>query len=98
MPDLKGPQRPSSGDSAARVIGPTGEILTLRNLPPPDTVRWVPRRKAQLVFAVCGGLLSLGEVCERYGIAPEEFLSWQDAIERRGMKGLHITKARMGGR
>jgi hypothetical protein len=74
-----------------RVIGPTGEILTLRNLPPPETVRWVPRRKAELVAAVRGGLLSLSDVCERYGLSPEEFLGWQNAMARRGLAGLRVT-------
>jgi hypothetical protein len=77
-----------------RVVGPTGEILTLRNLPPPETMRWVPRRKAELVVAVRGGLLSLSEVCERYGLTREEFLGWQDTMERHGLTGLRVTKPR----
>ena len=43
----------------AYVIGPTGAPLTIRDLPPPDTGRWVIRRKAEVVAAVRGGLLSL---------------------------------------
>ena len=41
------------------VIGPTGAPLTLRDLPPADTGRWVIRRKAEVIAAVRGGLLSL---------------------------------------
>ena len=30
------------------VIGPAGDLLTLDDLPPPDTERWVIRRKAEV--------------------------------------------------
>jgi hypothetical protein len=52
----------------AQVIGPLGEPLTLETLPPPETTRWVVRRKAEVVAAVNGGLLSVSDVCERYGL------------------------------
>ena len=39
------------------VIGPDGSPLTLADLPPPNTKRWVIRRKAEVVAAVRGGLL-----------------------------------------
>ena len=48
------------------VIGPDGSPLTIADLPPPNTKRWVIRRKAEVVAAVRGGLLSLEEACERY--------------------------------
>jgi hypothetical protein len=51
----------------AQVIGPLGEPLTLDSLPAPSTTRWVVRRKAEVVSAVNGGLLSVDEACERYG-------------------------------
>ena len=43
----------------AKVIGPLGESLTLDTLPPPSTTRWVVRRKAEVVAAVNGGLLTV---------------------------------------
>ncbi len=55
----------------ARVIGPLGESLTVDSLPPPETTRWVVRRKAEVVAAVNGGLLSVSEVCERYSLTLE---------------------------
>ncbi|MGF1550420.1 MAG: DUF1153 domain-containing protein [Sphingomonadaceae bacterium] len=76
----------------AQVIGPLGEPLTLESLPPADTSRWVVRRKAEVVAAVNGGLLSVDEACERYGLSVEEFASWQRAIERSGMPGLRVTR------
>jgi len=74
------------------VIGPTGAPLTLHDLPPPDTQRWVIRRKAEVVAAVRGGLLSLDEACERYRLTNEEFLGWQKSIEQHGLAGLRTTR------
>jgi hypothetical protein len=48
-------------------------------LPPPDTRRWVPRRKAVIVNAVRRGAISLEEVCRRYQLSVEEFATWQRA-------------------
>lgn len=76
----------------AQVIGPLGEPLTLESLPPPDTTRWVVRRKAEVVAAVNGGLLTVDEVCERYRLSLEEFASWQRAVDRVGMPGLRVTR------
>ena len=74
------------------VIGPTGAPLTLADLPPADTDRWVIRRKAEVVAAVRGGLLTLEEACERYRLTTEEFLGWQKSIEKHGMPGLRTTR------
>lgn len=74
------------------VIGPLGEALSKDSLPPPGTSRWVVRRKAEVVAAVNGGLLSIAEACERYGLTLEELASWQRAIDREGMPGLRATR------
>ncbi|MFM8498406.1 MAG: DUF1153 domain-containing protein [Chakrabartia sp.] len=76
----------------AQVIGPLGEPLTLESLPPASTKRWVVRRKAEVVAAVKGGLLTVDEVCARYGLTQEEFAGWQRAIDRSGMPGLRVTR------
>lgn len=76
----------------AQVIGPLGEPLTIASLPPPGTTRWVVRRKAEVVAAVNGGLLSLEDVCQRYGLSLEEFAAWQRAVDRSGMQGLRVTR------
>jgi Protein of unknown function (DUF1153) len=76
------------------VTGPDGDVLTLDNLPAADTGRWVARKKAQIVAAVRGGLLSLDEACARYGLTPEEFIAWQSALHHFGVKGLRATDAR----
>lgn len=74
------------------VIGPLGEPLTLETLPPPETRRWVVRRKAEVVAAVNGGLLTADEACLRYSLTLEEFVSWQRAVERNGLAGLRVTR------
>ena len=74
------------------VIGPDGSPLTLADLPPPNTKRWVIRRKAEVVAAVRGGLLSLEDACKRYKLTIDEFLSWQRLIDRHGLPGLRATK------
>ena len=76
----------------ASVIGPLGEMLTLDTLPSPNSTRWVIRRKAEVVSAVNGGLLSVDEACERYGLTTEEFASWQQAVDQSGMQGLRVTR------
>jgi hypothetical protein len=57
------------------VIGPDGSPLTIADLPAPGTRRWFIRRKAEVVAAVRGGLLSLEEACTRYTLTVEEFLA-----------------------
>ena len=76
----------------AMVIGPLGEPLSLDSLPAPETTRWVVRRKAEVVAAVNGGLLSIDDVCERYNLTIEEFASWQRSVDRSGMQGLRVTR------
>jgi hypothetical protein len=74
------------------VVGPTGGPLTIADLPAPGTTRWVIRRKAEVVAAVRGGLLSLEEACSRYMLTVEEFLAWQRSIDRHGLAGLRTTR------
>ena len=73
------------------VIGPDGSPLTIADLPPRDTKRWVIRRKAE-VAAVRGGLLSIEEACDRYKLSVDEFLSWQRSIDKHGLPGLRATR------
>jgi hypothetical protein len=74
------------------VIGPDGSPLTIADLPPATTRRWVIRRKAEVVAAVRGGLLSLEEACDKYTLTVEEFLSWQASINDYGLAGLRTTR------
>ncbi len=74
------------------VIGPVGQPLNVDNLPPRDTVRWVIRRKAEVVTAVQNGLIGMDEACERYHLSLEEFLKWEKLVNAHGMCGLRTTR------
>src|SRR4051812_22451858 len=75
-----------------RVLAPDGTVLTVANLPPPDAQRWVASRKAVVVAAVRGGLLSMSDACARYRLTTEEFLGWQTQVDRNGLHGLRATR------
>ena len=60
----------------------------MTELPPPNTRRWVPRRKAAVVAAVSSGLITIEEACRRYHMSEEEFTAWQCAFENFGISGL----------
>jgi uncharacterized protein DUF1153 len=62
------------------------------DLPPGDTVRWSPYRKASVVNGVQTGAISLDEACRRYQLSPEEFLGWQEAMGTYGIGALRVTR------
>jgi hypothetical protein len=76
------------------VLGPTGEILTLADLPPSKPGRWVARRKAEVLAALMGGLLTVETICRKYDLSEEELLSWMRAYSRRGLGGLKARALR----
>jgi hypothetical protein len=88
---LRGPIMLRAGFGEKSVIGPHGLRLRLADLPPAETQRWVVRRKAEVVAAVRGGLLSLEEACARYSLSLAEFMSWQWSVDLHGMAGLRAT-------
>jgi hypothetical protein len=81
-----------SATTSAAVIGPDGRHLTLADLPPAGIKRWVTRRKAEVVAAVRGGLLTQEDACRRYELTSEEFGGWEKLYERHGVKGLRTTR------
>src|SRR5580704_2126512 len=62
------------------------------NLPPPNTRRWVVRRKAAVVTAVRTGRITLEEALQRYQLTEEEYRSWERAFEQYGLAGLRSTR------
>ena len=82
----------ATSDTAAYVVGPDGEKMTIADLPAPETRRWVPRRKARVVAAVEGRLISEEEAFERYSISAEEYDTWKAAMGKFGMRGLCVTQ------
>ncbi|MEL6337609.1 MAG: DUF1153 domain-containing protein [Pseudomonadota bacterium] len=86
------PGRCAIETETAYCIGPDGERMTISDLPSPDTQRWVPRRKAKVVAAIEGGLLTEQEALERYSLTEEEYGLWRAALSRHGMRGLCVTR------
>lgn len=74
------------------IVGPAGQRLSIEDLPPPNTKRWVVRRKAEVVTAVRAGLITLEEACRRYTLSVEEFASWQALVDQFGVRGLRATR------
>ena len=64
----------------------------MANLPPPNTKRWVVRRKAAVVAAVRVGEITIEEACRVYQLSEEELLSWERAFEIHGLPGLRATR------
>lgn len=79
-------------NTANSVRGPNGDKLTLADLPPANISRWVTRRKAEVVAAVQGGLLSQKEALRRYGLSEEEYAGWERLYASHGTKGLRATR------
>lgn len=67
-------------------------LHTLADLPPVDTKRWVPKRKAALITAVETGLISPEDACRRYKLTMEEYTGWKVALKEFGPGGLKTTK------
>lgn len=74
------------------VMGPDGVPLSVCDLPPATTARWVIRRKAEVVYAVRGGLLTIDDAISRYNLSIDEFLGWQASVALHGMKGLRTCQ------
>jgi len=70
---------------------PDGTVLTLADLPPKDTRRWVASRKATVIRAVEAGLLSRKAALDRYALSDEEFDLWQSAVNEHGIDALKVT-------
>ncbi len=64
----------------------------LASLPPADTKRWSPSRKAAVVEAARAGLISREEACARYMMSNEELLAWERALDQNGVPGLRTTR------
>jgi hypothetical protein len=75
------------------IVRSDGTVFSLADLPATGTRRWIMRRKADVVEAVNGGLITVEDACWRYVLTMDEFLSWQIAVERFGIAGLNAQRA-----
>jgi hypothetical protein len=70
---------------------PDGTTLTRSDLPSPTTTRWVASRKAAVVHAVDGGLMTAEDAIRTYALSEEELSSWRTAVLQHGEKALKTT-------
>ena len=68
-----------------------GRTVSRSELPDPKTHRWVASRKATVVQAVQGGLISGEEACKMYGLSSEELDGWCAAVSQHGERALKTT-------
>jgi len=76
------------------IVGSHGRPLTGKELPPADVAHWTPARKAEVVAAVRSGRVPLDDVCRRYAMTIEEFMSWSSAVDAHGLPGLQVGNIR----
>ena len=69
---------------------PDGGIMSMGDLPDRNT-RWVASRKADVVRAVEGGLLTQEDALHRYGLTEEEFALWTRYYAAGGVRRLKIA-------
>lgn len=69
---------------------PDGGVLSLADLPAPDT-RWVASRKATVVRAVIHDLITREAALQRWQLSEEELDSWITAHAQHGPQALKVT-------
>ena len=69
-------------------------ILSLQELPAMQSIRWVWRRKVELVVAVRGGLISFEEARQHFSLSTDEFQAWESDLDRYGSSGLRVSRRR----
>ena len=79
-------------DGPRTVTLPDGTTMTRADLPDPKTRRWVARRKAAVVRAVAGGLITRENALEIYGLSDEEFEAWHALVAEHGARALKATQ------
>jgi hypothetical protein len=77
-----------------RTADPSRSPAVGAGAPPPRPERWLPQRKAEVVAAVDGGVLSLDDALERYALTIEEYLGWQRSLRDGGIAGLRVYAER----
>lgn len=78
-------------DHSTGVTGPNGEPITRDSLPSSASTRWVTSRKAQLIAAIRGGIITIEEASQRYCLTIDELSEWQASFDKHGKRGLRAT-------
>jgi hypothetical protein len=72
------------------VNGPDGQIITINDLPDPKG-RWTAKRKAVVIAAVRGGLLTLSDATARYKFSASELARLGELLNGHSQEGLRTT-------
>ncbi len=78
-------------DGPRAVTLPDGSVMTRADLPDPGTGRWVASRKAAVIRAIQGGLISSEEAISMYDLSEEELSGWSSLIDSHGEAALKAT-------
>jgi Protein of unknown function (DUF1153) len=62
------------------------------DLPPDNSKRWTPRRKAAVVLAIRNKVIGIWDACERYDLSAEELAEWERDLDQYGVPGLRTTR------
>jgi hypothetical protein len=68
-----------------------GTVMTIADLPPERTRRWVASRKAAVVRGVVYGLISKDDALARYSLSDDEFIEWVRAVSTHSEAALKAT-------
>jgi hypothetical protein len=75
------------------VRGPDGAILSESDLPPAGAVlRWTFIRKARVIYAIRGGMISMETARARWNLGADELVEWLRDFDTHGFRGLKVTK------
>ena len=83
IPEAQGD--PSQDNSALDVFARMPEL-------PSSGQRWTTRRKAAVIDAVRGGLVTIDKACRLYELSLDEFVAWERDLNRNGVPGLRATR------
>jgi transposase-like protein len=64
--------------------------MELKDLPSPETRRWTPRRKAQIVLAVQDRVITREGVKRIYNMSDQELISWEKRFRMGDTKALRV--------
>lgn len=81
-----------------RITGPRGELMDVHDLPKPTCHRWTPYRKAQIVVAVEGELITFDEAATRWNISAEEYGAWKRDYKRSRIDGMRVNQVQINRR
>ena len=91
---VNGSQSISIDDHKVAIKLKDGTILSLSDLPPSNTTRWVASAKASVIRVYMAGLAAREDLIKKYNLSQEEFDSWLSRYVNGGNKALKVINTR----